>query len=748
MKSVTARRSTYKEILKKQTRDPWAWILILSLLSAILSVVAAIGPSRHESTKYSWPSTLETTELNVQDNVTSGTELLLVDHDPASLHVLMDCLPSEGLVFKTSLHPEHTGGLLIERTDQKLQIWIGSTLLSDPAWSPSFCNNEFRIENSSWTLIQNGVIVDQGISEKAPIVSALVAPTELLATKSLSVELETKTHGTSPTSAQYATWFGSAAFLLAAIVVAAWPSLRISNLNRIKILKRNPILSIDLGVVISILAIMGLGLTNYDDGWVLTTATQWTGSGIFPQYYEKFNTFVPLGWLHDLIYLGLGNASRNIWWLRLPALLSAIGGWIAIRSVFSLIVEKKKTAAWFILASSYLLGIAAWHVTLRPEPMVALLGSLILLLTIKFVQSKSPALLMFACLLAVLSITIHTSGIVTFAPLVAILPFLLKSFFTNRDISGKVLFSIVASSICVFFLFVFVDTDLNRWLTNREDMAQLGAGYHQKDWTDEITRYDILFRHVPYNNPVRIFTVLLGFVGLISNITRPKNPKRPELNIVSDSLLFAFLLLLLTPSKWPWHFGALVPFLAAGFAAEVIKSTLSSDKEHEFSAFRFAVLSTFAFMIAQPSAYDWFSSIWTWLGTIFGAALLWTIIQLVRKERTQVNTTYLALSIGVLGASCFIPKFLFLFVLLTFASIKQLDVSAKKVLVKAAKWTAPTLLLATLFDLIFDWFNKEIYAPGGIQRVYDGFKEMSLLPALLIFFLGVIYLRAKKYLMV
>ena len=66
--------------------------------------------------------------------------------------------------------------------------------------------------------------------------------------------------------------------------------------------------------------------------------------------------------------------------------------------------------------------------------------------------------------------------------------------------------------------------------------------------------------------------------------------ERASLDLASASLGVALVLLIATPSKWPWHFGALVGVAAVAVAAETVRLRKDASEAHGWNARPFVVI--------------------------------------------------------------------------------------------------------------------------------------------------------------
>ena len=92
------------------------------------------------------------------------------------------------------------------------------------------------------------------------------------------------------------------------------------------------------------------------------------------------------------------------------------------------------------------------------------------------------------------------------------------------------------------------------------------SGESGHPWAEEILRYALL-TDMP---PLRRAAVALIALALLAFVVR-RRERQPLLDLPSTSLAVGLVLLVATPSKLPWHFGALLGIAAVAVAAETAR---------------------------------------------------------------------------------------------------------------------------------------------------------------------------------
>jgi hypothetical protein len=203
--------------------------------------------------------------------------------------------------------------------------------------------------------------------------------------------------------------------------------------------------------------------------------------------------------------------------------------------------------------------------TLRPEPVVALLVTGVFACTILFLERATAAPLAVAAVLVVLAVLAHPAGLVALAPLLAVAPAIGRWVRTRWAAAT----TIVLASVAILGILAIVGSDLHQ---RRADVISLRTyGDEISGWRDEISRYTLLSRF-PYGTPLRRGWVALAFLAVLAYLLR-RRPDREGalLGLPGASLGIALLLLIATPSKLPWHFGALIGVAALALAAETAR---------------------------------------------------------------------------------------------------------------------------------------------------------------------------------
>jgi hypothetical protein len=324
----------------------------------------------------------------------------------------------------------------------------------------------------------------------------------------------------------------------------------------------------DAVVTVVLLAWWLLAPVVWDDGWLAASLSNFSTSGEFSTYYNAFGTNHPFGYWLEWAQHWVTRLSEPLLLLRLLPLLCLAAIWVLCRWIFArtltLSIDADPTTLW-TLAATFLIGALAWGMTLRPEPEVALLVTGVLACTIRFLDRKTTAPLVLAAVLIVFALAAHPAGIVSLAPLLVTVPILWE--WARQRLS--VLATIITSSIALLVVLGFVGSDLELRMSDARAIhmyANVVAG-----WRDESARYSLLFTP-GHEIPLRHGFVALMIAAILAYVMRKKGgAERASLDLASAALGIALILLVATPTKLPYHFGALLGVAAVAVASETAR---------------------------------------------------------------------------------------------------------------------------------------------------------------------------------
>jgi hypothetical protein len=504
-------------------------------------------------------------------------------------------------VLSTARHARAAGGLEVVRAAKAatITVRVGDTVLARVATrSNAGCSFRIRFAGGAWAVDGPGEARLRGTVESPPRVYGLLTELDLKAEPPLRVAVEPIPQDSRPSARQTALRIFAALLLAGALLAVVAPRFAWRP-PRARVAGPAP----QDGLVATTLVVWWLlAPLQADDGWVRARQLNSVASGGLSNYYRDWGANLPLGtWLEWLQHFLLAHTSA-LAYERLPALVALMLTWLACRWCLVRLLgtrPARRDIAWWSSALAFAVGAVAFGMTLRPEPLIALLAVGALACAIAFVKAPSLSPLTLALLLGVLAITIYPSGIVAAAPLMLCIPTAIRSARWRAGIPPLRLAALLPIGAASTILLVFLDADKTTW----DESRTLGraSGSHGKGILDEVERY----RHLADDgaSPLRrLFVALLLLLGLAFLVGWLR--RRPVArSLPSASVALALVLLVLTPSKWLWHFGGLVGLCAVAVGFEVHR--LSNAQMSRFDRVLLLVPLVGASVWSATTAYSW-----------------------------------------------------------------------------------------------------------------------------------------------
>jgi hypothetical protein len=569
---VTGRASRSPASTDGRTRAAQG-VAFVALLAAL---VGALGPAERVRTTYSWPAALP-----------SGTPervwyapLPLVRHRPETLRVALPCEPAPALrggpgpsrVLATARRPRRAGALDVVRTGNVLTISAGEQVLPRvpvvSGGASEGCAYELALEGSRWSLRggpENRALA--GELDAMPAVFGFFSELDLRAEGAPAVEARTAVHEARPLARQKIAWTVAVVGIAAALALVA---LRrrprpLATARRAAAAVRTDAHPVDALVAVGLVAWWVLSPAFFDDGWIYAKLTSFASSGGFSSYYLFLGTNAPLGYWLDWLQHWLAQSTTAALWLRLPAVLCVAALWVLCRVALTRLraADSRDLALW-TMASVFLVGAVAWGMTLRPEPLAALLVTGVLLCALALRERATAAPLAVAAILVPLAFTAHPSGVVAFAPLLVVAPRIWR--FVRANVPAAT--AIAMAAIALMLVVLFLGADLDQRRVESQTISALDTA--TDSWFDEPARYELLATP-PYATPIRRSLVaLIGLTLLAFALRASRSPDRRGLSsLPALTLAVGLVLLVPTPSKWPSHFGTFIGLLAIAAAVEM-----------------------------------------------------------------------------------------------------------------------------------------------------------------------------------
>ncbi len=575
-----------------------------SVLALVASVVAAVGPADAESDTYSWPPQISSVPAPDRGYY---APLPLLNRVPRSIDVLVPCDLARPLkqseaqtVLATARRPELTEGLRITQARDALRIGVGGRRVTSVPW-PESCPLRLAVRDGELRLADRTIELRTGALDDMPIVTGLFTDLDVRAGEPPRVLIRTRTYATSQTWQQTI-----AAVLAVALVLAALGFLARSDRRpQVPRSLRHGIRSAwdarhptDVVVVVTLVVWWIVAPPFFDDSfrWV---AHRLFDEAEFRSYFGNWGVSAPQGyWLELLRHWSVGGAEGLIV-MQLPTLFALLAAWPLCRWCLARVVsgEASQLARW-TLAGAFLVSATAWGMTLRTEPFASLLALASLTAMVSFVRAPRIAPLLVAAPAAVLAVNAHPAGVVAIAPVLAASP---EVFRWLRSAARAVILPIAAllfASLAVFLLVFALDADLS---TRLGDAGVVRTGdLHDEPWWREYIRYTT-FDQNGGGTAVRRLSLAFVLLCVVAWLTRSRGTDARVLTLPARATAVALALLALTPSKWPWHFGAFGAMAAVAVAAEVARLVRAESKTG-----RLPIRSLYALIVLGTAA------IWSW----------------------------------------------------------------------------------------------------------------------------------------
>lgn len=545
--------------------------VVLAVTGVACAVAAAYGPADRERARYSWPSAQLPDESPTRTWV---APLFLARHMAASIDARVPCGPEKALdgaqsdgavlALATSRDARRQRGLAVARRAQETTVTVGARQLARfSTRSLPSCFLDIHLDGLNWEVSHRGGRSYSGRLAAVPMVAGLLTELDLRAQPGLSVTVRPFAQDTRSSGRQTKLRIVALAALVAAVILLPWPSPRRPRWRR----RPLRLAAQDCVVALTVGAWWILAPLYFDDGWVRARQTNFQSSGGFSNYYEPWGANLPMAtWLEWLQHFAVGR-SESLALHRLPTVLVLLVTWFAARACLTRIVGRgpsRSDATWWSAALTFALGAAAFGVTLRPEPAISLLAVAVLLCSLRWVERPSlwPALI--SVFLIGLAVPIHPTGAVAAAPLAIIAPALVRHARRSPRVGTLELVTVGLIGMAWLVLIAFLDADVSSHRTNLEllrDTKEHGAGL-----LDELDRYEGLST-VGGSAPRRLAVALMVLSGLAGLVGLAKR-RRLAQHLPTVSVLLGLAIFAVAPSKWIWHFGALVSLTAVAVGAE------------------------------------------------------------------------------------------------------------------------------------------------------------------------------------
>ena len=586
----------------------------LAAVALVSAVVAAVGPTDERRSTYMWPP------QQPVGTPSSGwygpLPLLNRVPDTMSVRVPCDLPPTLGAtggrttVLSTARNPRVTPALRIELVGRSLLVGAGRRVVLLP-W-PRSCPVRLAVADGRLHWGGRSLALAMATPGHMPIVTGFFSQLDLSRGTGPTITLTTRAYATNASTRQVvAAIVGGLAAVLALVALCVGSRVGLKGLLRMRPRELRRPDRVDAVVLATLTGIWALGPLFPDDGWVSARQGGYADLGGFTNYFDNWGVTLPLiYWVEWLQHWAVASTSQLIL-MRLPSAVALAVGWFVARWCVMRLGPplRPRLPAW-MAAGVFLVGAAAWGMTLRPEPFVALLAGISLAAMVSFSIEPRITPLATAVVAVVLAVNAHPAGGTVTAPILACSPAIIR--WIRRDLRRLMSCAVLLVTAAAMWLLLFtVDSDVSHRLADAE-LVRSGT-LHAEPWWREYSRYESVI--LDGGNQIRRTYLVVLVVTMLLFVTKRRLATSAFSSIAGRTLLIAALLLLATPSKWLWHFGALTIYLAV--AAAVEGGRLASTEEPDRRVGRPIVLLA----ILVPL------SLWAW-----GAPSGWAALDLVTAK--------------------------------------------------------------------------------------------------------------------
>lgn len=305
-----------------------------------------------------------------------------------------------------------------------------------------------------------------------------------------------------------------------------------------------------------------------DDQWVLESAEEVRSLSVIPNLYAPLERWLPLGGGYYWLLGSLSLAGLNFFELRLVFGMFAFLAWMALGRAFPR-NSSSPTLIAILPASIFLTSTLSWMITVRPEPLVALLGAVLILSYRKYLDRRQDWIFVAGLLVAGLAISTHQTGLIVLFPAILFAARYTMDKYSRRDFLRLLLsFStvVLGSSLAMFWFY-----DLQTLYSLTTSWREFST--HASGPLDEPSRW---LRVLDSDWAMRRVTgavLLSAWLGQIVNLWLSSRS--------TNHGMYVFLALfpvglIFTSSKWEWHVAAIIPSTISFFL--LLDSELGREK--------------------------------------------------------------------------------------------------------------------------------------------------------------------------
>ncbi|MCU1682840.1 MAG: hypothetical protein JWQ81_3579 [Amycolatopsis sp.] len=521
-----------------------------------------------------------------------------------------DTLRAAHVLFATTDpdQPDQRQGLALTAEDGALVATLGTTILfRDPVPADS-CRYRISTDAGQLVFSRDG----HRLGESAlPDVDALITAVTTLPGPDLAVTVGVDDRfSTVPSPVKVALMV-----IVALSAITAVTCLVISGRKRRKRARRRPGAA-DLLVGAALLGWLFLAPMTHDDGWMYAMARNYDHAGFVGNYYMYHNnSYVPFTWLLWVYswWVKLGSAPVL---LRVPSLVFALLTWAGVRGALGDLAKGRR------LIVPALLFLAWWlpfDFGARQEASVAACLTVTVGALLAAHRRQRPVYLGLAVGAASLGLIAHTAGTLVVLPLLLSIPSAARLIRRNSEsvseAVGTVLGILSCAAISAFA--GFADGSFNDFLRGSASFG--GSGEVVADPVkDELSRYRDLLGDTALGNyalrtPVLLLLMVIPvFVVVCVLARRRRRPLPRTVWLTGWTCVLGLGLLVVTPSKWTWHFGAfsgVAAIFLGGFALALpaLVKRLAPDRRVVFAAGMLLLAATGGWVWLAGQGRNWWA---------------------------------------------------------------------------------------------------------------------------------------------
>lgn len=389
----------------------------------------------------------------------------------------------------------------------------------------------------------------------------------------------------------------------------------------------------------------------WDDGWFRAVVNSYSSLGAFSDFWALASAYPrPVGyWSMWLTWLSF-SGELPMTALRISPLVLIVGSWWVLRRwVIDAVIEPdRRSLARGVAALVFSLGIATYLMTLRPEPVVAVLAALALAAVVGFSRRPGPRPLLALATVVVLAMTVHSTGTVVALSALVVIPGVVSWCRARNTITRGIWVAAVSfTGASIGLLLMGLDTDRN--LVESALTTYRSAPIFRASVFEAVRiRADMVT--YPLAGPQRLWAALAMLMAVAFLALAATTRSRPA-RLAGCSAMLGSLGLLLTGSILPWHLAAVVP--GAALLSALVVARLATLRRIGVGALvvlglagvaglEWSMESTAPWAPADLAEHTWSEipnlSLWEWAAVVAVGSAAGLVIALARSgARARVS---------------------------------------------------------------------------------------------------------------